>query len=228
MNLLGAIGMLMDGSGLTDIVETIYGENAVVHMMSGKAVQRSFHGHLLTSQCLTNLIVGKIIENEPEFADYIEEIQRLYTQIDTGEISLDTVINSVVLETVSNTLATKREELCKFSETSKLWLNYQRMLKVAQELIEADCTGSWEMHLHAASECLPIFAAAGHGNYLKSGYLYLQKMAELKSKHPAVHQKFMNGFHVVRRTDQYWAGLGSDLVIEKTLMRQIDKRKWHD
>ena len=54
MNLLGAIGTLMDGSGLKDILETIYGENAVAHMMSGKAVQRSFRGHLLISQCLTN------------------------------------------------------------------------------------------------------------------------------------------------------------------------------
>ena len=31
----------------------------------------------------------------------------------------------------------------------------------------------------------------------------------------------MNGFHVIRRTNQYWAGLGSDLVIEQTLMRSL-------
>ena len=43
MNLLGAIGTLMDGSGLRQILETIYGENAVVHMMTGKSVQRALH-----------------------------------------------------------------------------------------------------------------------------------------------------------------------------------------
>ena len=32
----------MDGSGLKEILETVYGENAVAHMMSGKAVQRAF------------------------------------------------------------------------------------------------------------------------------------------------------------------------------------------
>ena len=47
MNLLGAIATLMDGSGLKDVLETIYAENAVVHMMSGKAVQHSFRGYLL-------------------------------------------------------------------------------------------------------------------------------------------------------------------------------------
>ena len=37
MNLLGAIGTLMDGTGLKEIMETVYGENATVHMMSRKA-----------------------------------------------------------------------------------------------------------------------------------------------------------------------------------------------
>ena len=36
MNLLGAIGTLMEGTGLKNILETVYGENAVVHMMTGK------------------------------------------------------------------------------------------------------------------------------------------------------------------------------------------------
>ena len=31
----------------------------------------------------------------------------------------------------------------------------------------------------------------------------------------------MTGFHVIRRTSQYWAGLGLDLVIEQTMMRSL-------
>ena len=50
-------------------METIYGENAVVHMMSGMAVQRAFRGHLLVDQCLTRQIVAKIMEDEPGFQD---------------------------------------------------------------------------------------------------------------------------------------------------------------
>ena len=52
MNLLGAIGTLMEGTGLKNILETVYGENAVVHMMTGKAVQRALWGHLLVDKCL--------------------------------------------------------------------------------------------------------------------------------------------------------------------------------
>ena len=76
------------------------------------------------------------------------------------------------------------------------------MLGDARELVEVDRTGSWQMHLHAISDCLPIFSAAGYQSYLKSAYLYLQKMFKLESDNTAVFEKFANGCHVIRRSDQ--------------------------
>jgi len=95
------------------------------------------------------------------------------------------------------------------------------MLKVARSLIIADRTGSWLMHVRAVSECIPIFAAAGHYNYLKSAHFYVQQMGQLHINHPDVFRKFENGYHVIRRSNQFWAGLSSDLVIEQTLMRSL-------
>lgn len=221
MNLLGAIGTLMDGSGLREILETIYGENAVVHMMSGKSVQRAFRGHLLVDQCLTHQIVAEIIKDEPCFENVLKELETFFALMETGERDMDSLRKSDCIGTIADRLKSKAGELSSHSRTNKLWLNYQQMLGVARELIEADRTGSWKMHLHAISDCLPIFAAAGHRNYLKSGYLYLQKMYSLETENHSVYQKFMNGFHVIRRSNQYWAGLSSDLVIEQTLMRSL-------
>ena len=48
---------------------------------------------------------------------------------------------------------------------------------------------------------------------------HLQQMSNLEEKHPDVYRKFLDGFHVVLRSNQCWAGLSSDLVIEQTLMR---------
>ena len=45
MNLLGAIGTLMSGSGLSNILQQVFAENAVVHVLSGKAVSCAFRGH---------------------------------------------------------------------------------------------------------------------------------------------------------------------------------------
>ena len=95
----------------------------------------------------------------------------------------------------------------KRSKTSQLWLNYQKMPETAQALIKADRTGSWKMHVRAMLDCLPIFSAPEHGNYLKSAYFYLQEMCQLDIRHPDVHDKFSRGFHVIRRSNQYWQAL---------------------
>ena len=52
-------------------------------------------------------------------------------------------------------------------------------------------------------------------------YYYLQEISELENRHPDVNLKFVNGRHVVRRSNKFWAGLSSDLVIEQTLMRSL-------
>lgn len=45
MSFLGAIGHIMSGSGLQELLECVYASNAVVHMLSGKAVSRAVRGH---------------------------------------------------------------------------------------------------------------------------------------------------------------------------------------
>ena len=84
----------MDGSGLKDVLETIYGENTVVHMMSGKAVQRSFRGHLLVSKCLMQQLVAEVTETDPGFENHMKELGRLYTLLKAGEVDLNTLLKS--------------------------------------------------------------------------------------------------------------------------------------
>ena len=95
------------------------------------------------------------------------------------------------------------------------------MVTILQSFIKAERTGNWELHLQTVHDMLPYFAAAGHNLYTKSAYLYLQKMTELKEDHPDVYKNFMEASFVLRRTDRYWAGLSSDLVIEQVLMRNL-------
>ena len=68
---------------------------------------------------------------------------------------------------------------------------------------------------------IPYFAASGHHFYAKSVHIYVQKMMRLKDDYPEIHNKFVDGFHVVRRSNRKWAGLSTDLVIEQVLMRAI-------
>ncbi len=86
---------------------------------------------------------------------------------------------------------------------------------------KAERCGNWRLHLKALSYMLPCLAAAGHHNYVKSIHVYLEKMCSLCDYHPNIQEYFGAGFHCVHRSDRFWAGLSTDLVIEQVLMRSI-------
>lgn len=46
-------------------------------------------------------------------------------------------------------------------------------------------------------------------------------MVQLQADHPDIYSLFVSGLHVVRRSDRFWAGLSTDLVIEQILKRSI-------
>lgn len=76
MSFLGCIGYLMRGSGIVELLETVYAPTAVGHMLNGKAVARAIRGHFLIYTVLTALLmikvfgikVSDILENVDEFA----------------------------------------------------------------------------------------------------------------------------------------------------------------
>ena len=57
MSFLGSIGKLMEGSGLTELLEIIYGSNTVKHIMTGKAYARALRAHFLTQSALETLLL---------------------------------------------------------------------------------------------------------------------------------------------------------------------------
>ena len=87
-------------------------------------------------------------------------------------------------------------------------------MEVIRKLITADRIGNWDLYLEAIQQVLPIFAASGHFNYVKSGCLPLQNMLNLETSNEL-------GDFVVRRSARYWTGLPCDLIIERVLMRSL-------
>ena len=109
------------------------------------------------------------------------------------------------------------------NKNAKLWLTYTEMVNIVCKITKVQRTGNWILYVEAISECLPYFTSTGHYLYAKLVYLYLQSMNELSSANPDVYQMFMNGHHVVRRHCSSWAGVSTDLVIEKELMSPVKK-----
>ena len=48
MSFVGSVGHLMGGSEIENVLEVVYAENSVPHMLSGKAISRAVRGHWLT------------------------------------------------------------------------------------------------------------------------------------------------------------------------------------
>ena len=101
---------------------------------------------------------------------------------------------------------------------AQLRIQYMRAIDILGKFIKAERTENWELRLHAVYDMLPFFTASGHNLYAKSAYLYLQLMLDLPNNHLELYDMFMNGFHVIQRSDRYWAGVSSDMLIEQTLM----------
>ena len=59
MSFLGSIGHTMAGSGLQELLELVYAQNAVGHMLSGKAISRAVRGHLLVDSALNALLTAE-------------------------------------------------------------------------------------------------------------------------------------------------------------------------
>lgn len=236
MSFLGAIGQAMSGSGLQELLETIYAKNSVVHILDGHAFARAIRGHFLVDATLNVLLLKSMFNidgvhdangdaTEPmqiEDAD-LQEIAILYENLMEGSVTAETASATAVLDRISERLQELKNSLS-HQRTALLWLQYMDMIDLLKRFIKAERTGNWCLHLKTIQEMLPYFASLGRNMYTKSARLYLQKMLHLEDEHPEVYHQFQEGLHVIRRTDRLWAGLSSDLVIEQTVMKNMKSR----
>lgn len=248
MSFLGSIGDLMSGTGLAEVLETVYAENAVKAMMTGKAISRAIRGHLLVYAALQTMLIANTYnlplpthENESNDdtgppsegndgededaqvhaleADLLKS-KDLYHKMSGDNEAASQPEYADALRSILEKLDAEKESM-KDHRTAKLWLQYMEMVSLLRTFIKAERTGNWLLHLQTVQKMLPYFAAAGHNHYSKSAYIYLQMMKDLPKTHHIVHEHFLNGNHVVRRSNRYWAGLSTDLIIEQVLMRSL-------
>ena len=125
-------------------------------------------------------LVSEVMSSDRDLTNLVKSCEDTYTLLSEGEVTLESVTTCEINAKLQQELNKRKQELSDQSRTSKLWISYMNMVKIARII------GSWDIHLSAVGECLPIFATAGHYNYLKAAYLYLQNMQNLEAKDPAV------------------------------------------
>lgn len=218
MSFLGSIGNIMDGSGLTELLQTIYAGNSVVHILSGHAYSRAVRGHTLVHQSLAKMILDSM---ESEFTE--EEREELDSILSGPERSyILAEAENPVVEAAYKKFENQLKVLEELSPTGRLWIQYFRMVTLMKNLIEAERSGNWNLHLDTIQKMLPYFHASGHFLYAKAAHIYLQRMMDLQDKFLDFElQDFVNGFFTMHFTDKSWSGIMSDMVIEQRLNRPM-------
>ena len=123
----------------------------------------------------------------------------------------------------------KFEILSSNSRTAALWATYHGLICLIKDFIRAERLHDFELHLAIVAKMLPIFAAAGRGQYSKALRLYLEQITVLEIQYGALVKTFkVVGLHTVRYNEHEW----SDLSIEQRLMNAanpqsngVDKRE---
>ena len=100
MSFLGAVGDMMSGSGIEELLELVYATNSIGHMMSGKAFSRAIRGHFLVDSCLNNILIKKIVkeENNPEGLENIDCLKWLYNNCTERAVDVIEIKKKVLMQ----------------------------------------------------------------------------------------------------------------------------------
>ena len=98
--------------------------------------------------------------------------------------------------------------------TGILWLNFLEMTGILKRFIFHQREGNWIENLSESSQMLAFLVAAGHYKYEQQSVpLYLNEMKNLQTNAPAVHQAFMEGGFVGRRSAGSHNGVPADMFL---------------
>lgn len=251
MSFLGSIGHMMRGSGIEEIMGLLFGSTTTEYVLSGKAYARAVRGHFIVHGALSDLLldhmknplsasndsqpVAMSLDDDSSFAGVVspsdfDELVALYDKLLLEKVWIGQSETALLTCDSLSKLCVEFDRFCSAvsdkSRTARLWFLYMKYVTLLKLFIFGERTGNWNVHLHAVEGMLGLFAATGHINYAKSARLYVQQMKSLASNPmtESVNAQFESGNHSIRRTNRFWAGLSTDLVIEQTMMRSIKSR----
>ena len=80
----GSIGNIMEGSGISKLFQTIYGENTTKHILSGKATAQANRAHIIAESALyikfQELALNDATTTDSNAVD-LEEIKNIYFEV---------------------------------------------------------------------------------------------------------------------------------------------------
>ena len=153
------------------------------------------------------------------------ELERLISDVMNHKVSPNALAESRKIVKLGNALECLKDTLMSTSRTATLWLRFMDYIEIMKDFISCERLGMWDGHLNAVTALLNLFAATCHIHYAKSARLYVQEMRKLPSTHPWFHQKFVEGYHTVRRSERLWGGI-VDRHSDRASTDEVSEKPW--
>ena len=209
---LGCIGYIMTDSGLEDLIRLIY-PGDVSHIMDGGSYYKALRSHFLVDAALCSYLLEDEITDED-----LTDMKAYIAKCSQEKLGIN--YKSRAVQDLSKVIKDKFKVLTSNSRTAALWSTYHKIISLVKDFIRSERLHDFDLHLATVANMLPIFAAAGRGQYAKGLRLYLELMASHEVQYPAVMKTFkVVGLHTVRYTDHEWSGVWTDLSIEQRFMK---------
>ena len=95
MSFFDCIGYIMSHSGMGDTLESIYAENTVPHLLSGKAVDKAIRGYQMVNIALHTILLQDIIRYTDIDSDSIKQFLQ---EAIKGHLDVNSITSSEVLK----------------------------------------------------------------------------------------------------------------------------------
>jgi hypothetical protein len=209
MAFIASIGFIYRDGGLSSmLVDTdVYAPNSCKQMLEGKQYSRAIRGLTLCADALSRLFLDCLkkwmAENQNE--EFPTEFPTYYfvEEIKNGRFKQDD------LKDLLKKLGPLKNKVTEFEDYGKrasftfgYWLPFLKAVDLLLNVLKAERTADFELHLECIQKLLPYLTAGGRHLYAKWVPIYLKDMLELKLMNPKMYQYLKRGNFVVKKTEE--------------------------
>ena len=145
LSFMGSIGVIMAGSGLEEMWETVYAKNSVVHMMNGRAHARGIRAHFISQSALTTLLLGSSTVDD----SLKKDVETYFVPLLDNSATLEDIEHSNALHDIDDLRSTRLAEVCSSGRTEKLLVQCFKLVAIIGLFIRAERCGDWQLHVHS-------------------------------------------------------------------------------
>lgn len=224
--LLSCIGKYLKHSGAESIfIETnLFGVSVTEQVLNGTHYARSVKGFNYLSESLRRMQLKEFFtaERREKYEYLLVTIILLKENFETNELDDCFSIMNDFRENCSELLNDFHNFIisrCQESELFHYWNNVLIMVNLMNDLIRADRSGNWSLHVETVQKVLPIFNVMDRVNYTRWGSIYVEDILTLDKNSPEIYLQFLNSRFTVQQSDILFTSVSPDQALEQTINR---------